>query len=214
MVWRTPWIRDTPDARERTWLAQVAANVGSAQVARLVLRQAPAGLSLGSFFWAGEIGAADFLSASGNPLLNEDEIGSVTAPIDQIQLGWSWAWIHTAPSAAHVHVIAHRHADALLARLPGRRYWTEKAVGLLAALAAILSSGLRRLDYAGAEESAHARLAALGPAESPLGRALMARCPGLARLRAVVRSQGAAALVSLEDAQGTGSPLLLAALPR
>ena len=136
MDWRTPGILDMPDARERAWLAQVAANVGPAQVARLVLRQAPAGISPGPFPWAVEIGAADLLSASGNPLPDEDEIGPATALIDQIHPGWSWAWIHTAPGVAHVHVIAHRHADALLARLPGRRRRTGKAVGLLAALAA------------------------------------------------------------------------------
>jgi len=185
MDWRTPGIRDMPDARERAWLAQVAA-AGSAQVARLVLHQAPAGPSPGPFRWAVEIGAAD-LSASGDPLPIEDVVGPATGLIDRIRHGWSWAWIHAAPGGA---------------------------VGLLAAMAAPLPPGLHRLDGAGAEQSAHARLAALGRATSPLGRALLACCPGSARPRAVVRSQGAAALVALEDAQGTGSPLLLAALPR
>jgi len=213
MDWRTPGILDMPDKRERAWLAQMAAAAGPAQAARLVLRQAPAGPSPGPVRWAVEIGAAD-LSGAGDPLPIKEAIGPATALVDRIRPGWSWAWIHAAPGVAHGHVVAHRHADALLARLPGGRRRTGGAMGLLAAMAAPLPPGLHRLDGIGAEQSAHARLAALGRATSPRGRALLACRPGSALSRAVVRSQGAAALVALEDAQGTGSPLLLAALPR
>lgn len=213
MDWRTSGIRDLPDAGDRAWLAEVAASAGPGRVARIVLRQAPAGPSPTGLRWAAALEACD-LSGQGDPLDAPDAVARGTALVDRIRPGWSWAWIHAAPGIAHLHVVAHRHADAALVRLPGPQTASQGPARLLDRLARLLPSpGAYPLGH-GREGSAHERIAAERRAESPEGRALLALFPGSTRPRAVIRTDGGAALVALEDQGGVGSPLLLAGLSR